>query len=285
MINSLFSLLPLFALLLLSCRKDQALEPLLTYETKNYIHLSHTRTNTNPSMDSVVEKIDFSKFDMLWLGGDLAHLTSADDNTMIHIDSIFNVGNTNTLWALGNHDYSDLNRVEQFTNRPPYYSFNQNEITLIVLDTQDSLSNIVGAQKDFLIGVLDTIQESTHLIIQHHKLIWMYDNSYLEPQISSISNARLGSCFHCINPNNFNSEIYPKLVEIKQKGIEVICIGGDLGFKTNEFEYITPEGINFLASGVNAGDVGNKVILFSHDLTNKSIKWEFTLITDLNKHK
>ena len=65
---------------------------------------------------------------------------------------------------------------------------------------------------DFLFEVLDTIQQSNHLIILHHKLIWMYDHDVLESQISSVSNADLGGCFNCINPNNFYSEIYPKLV-------------------------------------------------------------------------
>jgi len=247
----------------------------------NYLHLSHTRTDSNPYMDSLVEKVDFNKFDMLWLGGDLAQSTSADNNTMTHIDSIFDVRNTKTLWTLGNHDYKDLNRVKQFTNRPSYYSINHNRITLVVLDTQDSLSNIISAQKEFLIGVLDTIQESTHLILLHHKLIWMYDNSYLESQISSIPNGGLGSCFYCINPNNFNSQIYPKLVDIKKKGIEVICIGGDIGVKAKEFEYLTPEGIYFLASGINSNKKNNKALLFSHDITNASLTWDFKLITDL----
>ena len=278
--NKLFFIFALSSLFFPSCSTDEILEP-LTLELKSYLHLSHTRTDSNPFMDSIVEKIDYNKFDMLWLGGDLAQLTSADDSTMTHVDSLFDLGNTNTLWSLGNHDYTDLNRVEQYTNRGPYYSINQNGITLIVLDTQDSLSNIIGPQKEFLMGVLDTVQNSTHLILLHHKLIWMYDNIDLEPQISSISNGGSGSCFYCINPNNFNSEIYPKLVEIKQNGIEVICIGGDIGFKTDEFEHLTPEGIHFLASGIRYGEENNKALLFQHDLTNNYLTWTFELLTEL----
>ena len=92
------------------------------------------------------------------------------------------------------------------------------------------MSNIVNHQKDFLFEVLDTIQQSEHLIILHHKLIWMYGHDVLESQISSVSNADLGNCFNCINPNNFYSDIYPKLVDIKIEGIQVYCIGGDIGY-------------------------------------------------------
>ena len=263
-----------------STGKDLGIERPIN-KSKQYLHLSHTRTKRNPLMDSLVEKVDYSKFDMLWLGGDLAYLTSRDDMTMAHIDSIFDVGNINTLWTLGNHDYSDLNRVKRYTKRPPYYAANQDGITLVVLDTQENLSNIADAQKDFLMGILDTVQKSSHLILLHHKLIWMYGNAHLEPKISSISNARLGACSYCVNPNNFNSEIYPKLVEIKKKGVEVVCIGGDIGFHAKEFEYLTPEGIHFLASGITYGQDENKALLFQHNLSDKTLTWDFKQLNDL----
>lgn len=56
-----------------------------------------------------------------------------------------------------------------------------------MLDTQDSLSNIIGAQRDFLFRVLDTIQESSHLVVLHHKLMRMYNQIDLEPIISDVS--------------------------------------------------------------------------------------------------
>lgn len=277
----LFRSLPFLLVLFFSCRKDTPPEPPISPEIRTYLHLSHTRTNTNPSMDSLVEETDFSSYDMLWLGGDLAYLTSEDDATMTHVDLILDLGNPNTLWALGNHDYSDLDRVEQFTNRAAFYTHHKNGITFLVLDTQDSLSNIVGAQKTLFESVLDTLQESSHLIILHHKLIWMYGDSYLESQIPSVSNGGLGSCFYCINPNNFYTDIYPQLLEVKQEGIEVICIGGDIGFQTNAFEYITADGIHFLASGIEDGLEDNQALLFSHDINNKTLTWEYRLISDL----
>lgn len=271
----------LVVLSLSSCIKDPIEPTPILPASAKYIHISHTRTDSNPNLDSIVERIDYSNFDMLWLGGDLAQLSSQDDETMLHIDSIFDVGNENTLWALGNHDYTDLERIQEFTNRPPYYASHKNGITFIIFDTQDSLSSVVGYQKELFESVVDSINFSTHLIIIHHKLIWMYDNTYLEPLIPSVSNAELGDCFYCINPNNFYSHIYPDLLEVEQKGIEVICIGGDIGFNAKEFEYLTQEGIQFLASGVSSGSDDNKALVFQHDITNKLLTWEFVLTTDL----
>ena len=264
-----------------SCKKNITEPPIENTSIKNYLHISHTRTNSNPNIDSVAEKIDYTKFDMVWLGGDLAKNTSNNDQIMAHIDSIFDFGNANTLWSLGNHDYPNLNRIQSFTNRPPFYSYYKNGITFIVLDTQDSLSNIIGAQKVLFDSVVDTIQESSHLIILHHKLIWMYNNDELELLEPTVPNGGFGDCFFCINPNNFYTDIYPKLEEVKQKGIEVICIGGDIGVKANEFEYISPEGIYFLASGIYSGLTENKALLFHHDQAKKQLTWEYKLISEL----
>lgn len=248
---------------------------------QRYLHIAHTRTNTNPTIDSTVEKVDFSKYNMLWLGGDLAKSSSIDDSSMAYLESIFNVKSETTLWSLGNHDYSSLERVKRFTKRPAYYAYQKNGLSMVVLDTQDSLSNLVGAQKELLFDILDTIKESSHLILLHHKLIWMSGNASLEPEANSISNGGLGDCFHCINLNNFYTEIYPALVKVRERGVEVVCIGGDIGFKQNEFEHETAEGIYFLASGIDSEKESNKALLFEHDLTNRSLDWSFQAIENL----
>lgn len=255
-----------------SCKQDRSI---------NYLHISHTRTNADPKMDSIAERIDYNKFNMLWLGGDLAKATSKNKKTMRYADSIFDFSSTNTLWSLGNHDYNNLKRIEKYTKRPSYYAYHKNDITFIILDTQDSLSNIIGEQKKLFKSVVDTIQNSSHLILLHHKLIWMSNNSELEPKIKKTSNGKQGSCFHCINPNNFYSEIYPELLKVQNKGIKVLCIAGDIGVKSKAFEYKTPDGIYLLASGIDYKDSNNKVLVFTHSIKSKQLSWEFVEISDL----
>ena len=256
-----------------SCQDSKKNEKLQTY-----LHLAHTRTEADDTVDSLVLEIDFAKFDMLWLGGDLTYHTSKKEETLAYVDSIYNLGNTNTLWALGNHDYADKNRVQRFTKRPSYYAYHRDGITFMVLDTQDSLSNIIGKQRQFFESVTDTLETSSHLVILHHKLIWLYDNSILEEKIPTVSNAGLGGCFVCLNPNNFYTDLYPGLVKVKKRGIEVVCIGGDIGTKIKEFEHTTPEGIHLLASGIESGETGNKVLIFKHDLVAQKLTWTYELI-------
>jgi hypothetical protein len=58
---------------------------------------------------------------------------------MKHADYIFYIGETNTLWALANHNYTNVDHIKRFTKRPPYYAMSENNITFIVLDTQERL--------------------------------------------------------------------------------------------------------------------------------------------------
>jgi len=150
-----------------------------------------------------------------------------------------------------------------------------------VLDTQDNYSNIEGAQLALFNSVMDTLSESSHLVILHHKLIWLYDHPYFQSQINSISNGEFGSCFYCLNPNNFYTDLYPRLVTAEQNGIEVICVGGDIGAFTNTFEHTTSEGIDFLASGLLYGSNTNMALVFTHYLKRDSLAWEYRLTSEL----
>jgi hypothetical protein len=266
-------------IVLSSCTEDPPLSVSELSPSATYLHLAHTRTDANPYMDSIVESIDYSALNMLWLGGDLAWSSSISDEVINHADSIFDFGNLNTLWALGNHDYFDLNRIEAATGRPPFYAYYKNGITFLVLDTQDSVSSITSEQLALLSNIKDTIRSSSHLILLHHKLLWMRGNPDLEPLIDSISNGPAGECDWCINPNNFYHDVYPLLLDVKRNGIEVLCIAGDIGDKVSEFQHLTDDGIFLLASGINAGFTGNKALLFKHNIRAKSLSWKYQLLT------
>lgn len=109
----------------------------------------------------------------------------------------------------------------------------------------------------------------------------MHDNPALDTLIPSVSNAPLGNCSYCLGPNNFNQDIYPRLVELQQQGVQVLCIGGDIGNTVKKFEHITPEGIILLASGIKSYDDDNRALLIHHDFEEQTLSWEFRLLSDL----
>ena len=265
-----------------TCKKSASFPP----DKVTYLHLSHTRSygEDKTRLMPEVEEIDFSAFDMLLLGGDLVAESSGEQSTLHYLDSIFKLSHPRTLWTLGNHDYHHHPEwIPAITQRPRSYSFHRNGVTYLVMDAQEQQCNTEGQQLSLFNSVMDTLQESTHLILLHHKLLWMMDNNGLQDQIDQVANGGFGGCFHCVPNNNFYGVVYPRLVEVQQAGIDVFCIAGDVGVKVNEFAHRTKDGIHFLASGLKDGASNNKVLLLEHDRANGLLEWYFSPLDSLGR--
>lgn len=268
-----------------SCDSEEELFLEIEPETSSFIYVSHTRLDTNDGIYAPVYDIDFSHFDMTLLGGDLAASSFADEAIKNELDSVFDLKRPQTLWSPGNHDGATVNQWEEATLKNKYHAYSDYDVTFITLDSQDSLSSIVGEQKDFLLQTLDTLQTSSVLIMTH-KLIFMVDHPVMDSQIATVCNAGKGDCYHCHNENNFYDDIYDKILEVKNRGVEVLWVGGDLGFKTAEFQYIDDNGIIFLGNGIGFNREWNKVLLFKKQF-NSPISYEFVstdLITQINSY-
>ena len=268
-----FSIIILFS----SCQKSTPVIP--EPETQKILALSHTRTDADFKLSEEVSQIDFTQFEMLLLGGDLS--VNSDSAVLDWLDKVYDLGNENTLWALGNHDYDRTDLIPEFTHRPLFYEKSWGKITFLVLDTQENSSQITPSQLDLINSVTDTLSETKYLVLLHHKLLWMPGHPELESQIPEVANSGLGDCHFCTNPNNFYDMLYPKLIEVKNKGIEVICLGGDIGFKSKSFEFQTTDGIWFLATGILAGDSGNLALVFEYDVEKGSLIWNFRRLNKL----
>lgn len=266
---------------LYSCKPDEPVA-ITKKQTATFIHISHTRTNDDNRISKRALHKDYEKYDLVLLGGDMTWSSSSSDTVMEHIDSVFDIRANTTLWALGNHDdVGQISRIKAFTNRDPFYAYYHKGITFLVLHTQANFSKIEGEQLQLFNQVLDTLNQSSHLIILHHKLIWMAEHPVLDALIPDVSNGRKGDCYYCINENNFYTDLYPGIINTQQKGIQVICLGGDIGKKTNAFEYRTEEGIYFLASGINDDDQDHQALLFTHCEENRTLDWDFHLLEEL----
>ncbi len=89
------------------------------------ISVPHPRSE-NRTVQSVlptIEKIDFSLYDMTLLGGDLTYYTSISRTSMDYLGKLFDLKSPNTLWAMGNHDLNSRSLIQEYTGRPPYYTY------------------------------------------------------------------------------------------------------------------------------------------------------------------
>lgn len=263
-------LTPLFFLILVSCTKDKV--PDLIEEI---VYVSHSRLNDNTEINAKASSIDYSQFGLTILGGDMLYLSSYDSQAMDFLDATFDLSANKTLWSLGNHDYSDTSLVRSYTHRNNFYSYHQNGITYIVLDTQMDTCNIVNNQLELVKSVTDTISNSSHLILLTHKLIWMVNHPTLHDKIPFTSNGHYEPYSYSLHDNNFYEDIYPKLVSVRNRGIEVICLAGDLGLFTNEFEYTTEDDIYYLASGLNDASYSDRYLILDHNITQRTLSWSY----------
>jgi hypothetical protein len=259
-----------------------------------FIFIPHPRSEDreNLSVNPDIAKIDFSMYDVLMLGGDLTFDTDNSSATLAHCDSVFDLGNPNTLWSLGNHDVQSGHRqlIKDFTGRDSYYSYTRDGITFLVLDTEldangSSSTFITGAQLQMVQNVCDSIMDSRYLILLHHRLMWMINNDDFKDRLTD----SIALSSRLLDTTNFYSDIYPLLQNVKNKGIQVLVFGGD----RSDFnvEYNPEDSITFYAAAlsVDVPDSLKNVIVLNYNLYNKLINIEFvplfedTITTDVRR--
>ena len=250
------------------------------------IFVPHPRSEdqVHQSIYEGLAKIDFKKYDMRMLGGDLTYSVGKDSATLAYCDNIFNISSFNTLWSFGNHDVQSGHRslIKEFTGRDSYYSYYRDGITFLVLDTElDAVSFnrtfIKGDQLQMVKDVCDTIKESRYLILLHSRYIWMINSDYFKPMLTD----SIAASSRSMDTTNFYSDIYPLLQNVKSKGIQVLVFGGDKS-KIN-INYSPEDSITFYAArlATDLPDSINNVIILNYNLQSKELTCNYVPLTDM----
>ena len=286
-------------------------KPSSQQNTYKYFFAGHTYQWGAPNwarMDYRLEKIPFKEYDQLWLGGDLCENVPHHPNTIHYLDTLLDLGNEDTHWAVGNHDVwdqqADFSFIEEKTGRKTHYFKVTNGIGLMVLNTTEFGDSryhhkpheceLLNGQWKMIQSVTDTLQTVSHLVILHHH--GLLTNKIAEDKID------VQAVFNFYDPTynigcevrgTFEDLVYPKLVEVQKRGIQVILVGGDTGQQVKEFEFKTSDEIIFLGSGINNSYTNkgkapeyfrfdpDKVLIFEHDIEKKKLTWEFVELNGL----
>ncbi|MEN8115692.1 MAG: metallophosphoesterase [Bacteroidota bacterium] len=222
----------------------------LKYFFEGHTYQWHTSGN---KVDERLEKFDFSEYDGIWLGGDVCSEALLEYSTLEYIDEHFDLKHPNTHWAMGNHDARNGNWIwlEELTGKKTYYTSTYKGITYMVLNTCLTPYDCeqLNDQYRIIVNLCDTIQKSSHLILLMHHGIWEGVPGLPHPYQYAQSNLKYYS-FTCDNPEaTFLDDIYPRLLEVKERGIEVILILGDMG--SRKIDFVSDDGIHFLGTGLN----------------------------------
>ena len=235
----------------------------------NYIFLGHCYQyeTAGDKVDYRVEQLDLSSYDGVWLGGDVCSEAMLNYSTVQYIDSIFDLGNRETHWALGNHDARNGNWewYREYCERDTYYTFSSHGITRIVMNTNihsidcENLNN----QNSIIENVCDTILQSDYLVLLMHHGLWKNVPGLPIPGSYAMSDLEYWNS-NCYDVNsNFVNHIYPLLIEVKNRGIEVICIVGDMGAGPKTFDMFSDDSIHFMGCGLYHNEPDDMVLILN----------------------
>ncbi len=236
-------------------------------------------------VDYRIEQLDKSGYEGVWLGGDVCTEALLEYSTVQYLDSLFNLGNPETHWALGNHDARDGNWewYTEFTGRKTYYAYSSHGITRIILNTNIVPTDCesLNAQYKIISDVCDTISVSKYLILLMHHGIWRDVPGLPPPGVYAQSDLVYWNA-NCDSVNTtFNKVIYPKLLEVKNRGIRVICVLGDMGAGPKKFDMVSDDGIHFLGCGLYHNEPDNNVLIFTLNKPEEKLTWQFENLDSL----
>jgi hypothetical protein len=233
-------------------------------ENKTYLVLGHIyqwgSPHENNRIDHRLEGVDFNKYDGILLGGDVCSEATKFEKTVSYIDDLFDLSNEKTLWSLGNHDARNGNRhwVQDRTGRKLFYTTYFDNVQWLIVnspfdvdkDNPDPCADM-AEQWQLINTVLDTVQKADNLVILMHYVVWG-NVEREEMQTSKYANAEKSWMnLVCDSVKHFESDFYPLLLEVAQRGIQIKVISGDGGQKTKRYNYRTKEGIDFYITGIN----------------------------------
>ena len=284
----------------ISCNQNKAPKAI-----QKYIFMGHTYDEeSDDSFDPRMYKMDFNIFDEIWLGGDLFNQTDQDQATLDKLNREMHVTKDHVYWAIGNHDCHNSNYAltEKLMSNRVFYSDTHDGITRLVLNTSINVVSIpqlsgrcdlLDQQYEMFQNVLDTIstKSSSHLVILSHQTHWgSLDTSYIRLCHFDDQDYQW-SCKE--GQHDFETVIYPKLVEVQKRGIQVIWVAGDWGGMSKKYEMVTPEKVIFLACGLLQSYPDGKkkwptmrqkdkdeFLIFTHNIPEKKLTWEFIVLDE-----
>lgn len=250
-------------------------------EILKYMFIGHCYQDGSwgEKVDYRIETFDFTSYKGVWLGGDVCSEAMLYRSTIEYINSIFNLSNPETHWSLGNHDARNGNWewYEELSGKETVYAYSNNGITRIIMNTNIVPYDCESLDEQYRLieNICDTITNSNQLVLLMHHGIWRDVPDLPNPGVYAQSDLRYWNS-NCYDVNStFASSIYPMLVEVEQRGIDVYCILGDMGSGPKKFDMLSVDGINFLGCGLSHNSPEDNVLIFELDLETNNLNYQF----------
>lgn len=296
-----WGLLPIF--LLLACSSEEnAVERIL------FIGHGYQWKDGGDRIDYRLERLSFSDYDQIWLGGDICSKASYSGATLGYLDSLFDLSAQTRHWALGNHDLppaGGTNDPQQVTGRPSFYLHHRDSLGILVLNTNlfvwpSSKPDLVFQEKMAsqcaLVASLATQDlPISHLVVLHHHCVMTNAMSGHTLSLDTIFNdyKPMFKVHMASDSATFERQLWPHFQALQRKGVQVVFAGGDLAMQAKSFTYQTSDGIWFLGAGINNSVPEwhrpeylrcfdpDQVLEFSYDKRTQDLSWTFRALNEI----
>lgn len=271
-----------YCLLLVACQKET------DHSIKGGIlFLGHTY-QSETEVDERLVKLGLDRYEHIWLGGDICGASDRKRSTVEYVNNLFNLNKAGNHWALGNHDIHDNNYhwIEEVTGKPEFYTEYNDGLTVMVINTNlyEPECDRLAAQYEMFKNVCDTISESSHLVVLSHHVVWNHVREI--PNLWERANANKPFWEARCEPNSrFEQVMYNELIEVQNRGVQVLILAGDYGQKEKYFQQKANSGIWFFGSGIDHSNrympdslkdsAKDLILFFQHDKVEKTLDWQF----------
>ena len=270
-----------------------------TEDTLRYIFLGHVYNyQSSPiphRLDPRIERLDYTKYNRIWLGGDISSEASLDFSTMEYLDSVFDLASPRVQYAIGNHDIrnGNIQYYKRVTKRKSYNVFSENGVVSICINSQLNPSQCedLNLQFNLIKNVCDTIQKSKHLVLLMHSCLFCGVPGLPNPGNYAHVDFQYWNANCQDASQTFSTSIYPMLTAVRNRGVKVHVIMGDTGVNSKEFHHETPDSIQFYASGISNSKYidtldllqqpHDKVLIFEHEIKSQKMTWSFQNLDSL----
>lgn len=243
---------------------------------KQYVFFGHAYGDN--SYDSRLDKINIQNYDGIFMGGDILSEASLATKYLDNLNALVDLSDPMTMWALGNHDSRNGNWdwISAYTQRKTYFSHYADKSVFMVLNTNIVPYDCEPLEEQFnmIRSVCDSISEAQNLFLFMHHNIWDQVPGLSPGWAIGHHNCKywLANCDSV--SAHFYNVVYPLLVEVKLRGIEVYCVFGDLGVTGKEtFNEVSTHGIHFLGSGLYHHSPEDKILLFDNQNGHIDFHW------------
>ena len=262
-------------------------------EGSKYLFIGHAynRAAMDNTIDPRLTKIDFNQYDGIWWGGDVTVSPNLKSSQLTYLAEVARMDDPNTLWAYGNHEYNPqaADLAAEKLGKARFTFWQKDKLGVFVFNSAFARADCEN-KNDQLNAFREVVANSTELsqfVFLSHHVIW--SDIVPDAEVREVANSiRPGQLLGCSFETTFEDVIQPRLHNMVEQGIQVVCLAGDAGIRTKKNAAWKDEmGVEYVLCGIGDSKEHPSASSFESDelitisSSQSGISWELNSLDSL----